>query len=211
MLYEADLRLRPDGASGMLVSNLTSFEAYQLNKAWLWEHQALVRARGVAGDADIIERFGSIRKTVLGRERDLAELRAEVVKMRQRMRTELAKNEPGCVDLKQGEGGMVDIEFLVQYFVLGYAHQYPGLLTWTDNIRILDTLADSGLLGETDTEQLKDAYRAYRGHAHRMALQEQKVLAPEGEFGEHLSFVSQIWERVLGPAPVGQGQGTSDE
>ncbi len=199
VLYDADLRLRPDGASGMLVSNLSSFEGYQLNKAWLWEHQALVRARGVAGDHDIIDRFGTVRQTVLGRERDLEELRAEVVKMRQRMRTELAKKAPGCVDIKQGEGGMVDIEFLVQYYVLGYAHQYPDLLTWTDNIRILDTLADTGLLETAETEQLKDAYRAYRGHTHRMALQEQKVLAPEGEFDEHLTLVKRIWDQVLGP------------
>ncbi|MFO8024272.1 MAG: bifunctional [glutamate--ammonia ligase]-adenylyl-L-tyrosine phosphorylase/[glutamate--ammonia-ligase] adenylyltransferase [Thiohalophilus sp.] len=211
VLYEADLRLRPDGASGMLVSNLISFEGYQLNKAWLWEHQALVRARGVAGDHDIIERFGQVRQTVLGRERELEGLRSEVIKMRQRMRTELARKAPGCVDLKQGEGGMVDIEFIVQYFVLGYAHQYPALLTWTDNIRLLDTLAQTGLLAEPDTEQLKDAYRAYRGQAHRMALQEQKALAPEGEFDEHLVLVKRIWDQVLGPAPVGEGRGARDE
>ncbi|MDZ7661020.1 bifunctional [glutamate--ammonia ligase]-adenylyl-L-tyrosine phosphorylase/[glutamate--ammonia-ligase] adenylyltransferase [Thiohalophilus sp.] len=198
VLYDADLRLRPDGASGMLVSNLTSFEGYQLNKAWLWEHQALVRARGVAGDHDIIDRFGTVRQTVLGRERDLGELRAEVVKMRQRMRTELAKKAPGCVDIKQGEGGMVDIEFLVQYYVLGYAHQYPELLTWTDNIRILDTLAGTGLLAATDTEQLKDAYRAYRDRSHRQALQEQKALASEAEFDQYLAEVRRIWNEVLG-------------
>jgi glutamate-ammonia-ligase adenylyltransferase len=198
VLYDADMRLRPDGASGMLVSNLTAFEDYQLQKAWLWEHQALVRARGVAGDAAIIDRFGAIRRAVLGRERELGELRGEVVKMRQRMRKELARREPGQVDLKQGEGGMVDIEFLVQYFVLGYAHQYPDLLTWTDNIRILDALAKTGLLGKAETEQLKDAYRAFRGHTHRMALQEQKALAPEGEFDVHLEIVSRLWRRELG-------------
>ena len=198
VLYDADMRLRPDGASGMLVSNLTAFEDYQLQKAWLWEHQALVRARGVAGDTAVIERFGGIRRTVVGRERDLGELRGEVVKMRRRMRNELARREPGQVDLKQDEGGMVDIEFLVQYFVLGYAHQYPDLLTWTDNIRILDALATTGLLDEAETERLKDAYRAFRGHSHRMALQEQKALAPQGEFDEHLATVSRIWQRELG-------------
>ena len=118
--------------------------------------------------------------------------------MRQRMRNELARREPGQVDLKQDEGGMVDIEFLVQYFVLGYAHQYPDLLTWTDNIRILDALATTGLLDEAETERLKDAYRAFRGHSHRMALQEQKALAPQGEFDEHLATVSRIWQRELG-------------
>ncbi|TDX99581.1 bifunctional [glutamate--ammonia ligase]-adenylyl-L-tyrosine phosphorylase/[glutamate--ammonia-ligase] adenylyltransferase [Thiohalophilus thiocyanatoxydans] len=197
VLYEADLRLRPDGASGMLVSNLTSFEGYQLNKAWLWEHQALVRARGVAGDEAIIDRFDAVRHNVLGRERDPDELRREVVKMRQRMRTELAKKEPGYLDLKQGEGGIVDIEFLVQYFVLGYAHRYPALMTWTDNIRILDTLAETGLLNETDVEKLKDAYRVYRGHAHRMALLEQKVLAREGEYEQQLMDVKQIWDQLF--------------
>ncbi len=198
VLYEVDMRLRPDGASGMLVSNLTSFESYQKRKAWLWEHQALVRARGVAGDRRIIERFGAIRCAVLGRQRDMAELKNEVINMRRRMRQELCKHEPGLFDLKQGEGGMVDIEFLVQYFVLGYAHRYPDLVTWTDNIRILDAISQTGLLAGRDTGLLKDAYRAFRGYAHRMALQEQKALAPCGEFDQHLAEVRRIWEEVLG-------------
>jgi len=198
VLYDADMRLRPDGASGMLVSNLESFESYQQQKAWLWEHQALVRARGVAGDSNVINQFTRIRQAVLGRERDLAELRQEVVKMRQRMRKELAKHETDLFDLKQGEGGIVDIEFLVQYFVLGFAHRYPDLMTWTDNIRILDALSQTGLLTERDTGLLGDAYRAYRGYTHRMALQEQKALAPEGEFSDDLAEVRRIWTEQLG-------------
>lgn len=193
ILYEIDMRLRPDGASGMLVSSLAAYEAYQTEKAWTWEHQALVRAREVAGDPAIVGRFEAIRATVLGKQRDLAALREEVLSMRQKMRESLDKTKAGEFDLKQSRGGIVDIEFMVQYGILAYAHQYPALLKWTDNIRLLEALAASGMMSRQDAEFLSETYRTYRGRLHRLKLQEAPAVVPESEFVEQRAGVSRIW------------------
>ncbi|MDX1823274.1 MAG: bifunctional [glutamate--ammonia ligase]-adenylyl-L-tyrosine phosphorylase/[glutamate--ammonia-ligase] adenylyltransferase, partial [Thiohalomonadales bacterium] len=174
LLYEVDMRLRPDGASGMLVSSLSAYEAYQREKAWLWEHQALVRARPVAGDPEIGERFEVIRRAVLGQARDEAELRQGIINMRKRMRQELDRSTKDQFDLKQSPGGIVDIEFMVQFGVLAYAHTHPALLDYSDNIRLLAGLGDAGLLNQKDVDDLSDVYREYRCEVHRRALQEQE-------------------------------------
>ena len=197
VLYEADMRLRPDGASGMLVSNLSSFENYQMKKAWLWEHQALVRARVVAGDPQIAERFIEIRKRVLSQKRDKTKLQQEVHEMREKMRKELDKAVEGQFSLKQGEGGIVDIEFLVQYAVLAFSYQYPALLEWTDNIRILGTLGQEGLMGEDESAALCDAYRTFRARLHKMALQEAGGQVPAEEYVEQRQIVKQAWKKWL--------------
>ena len=144
-LYEADMRLRPSGSSGMLVSHIEAFEDYQMNAAWTWEHQALLKARAIGGDIRISKHFEKIRQNVLGRPRKQKELREEVYSMRQRMRRELLKPEPGIFDLKQDRGGMVDIEFLVQYLVLLNSHDQKQLLKWTDNVRLIQALAQTGI------------------------------------------------------------------
>ena len=192
-LYEADMRLRPDGASGLLVTNLKSYRDYQLNKAWLWEHQALVRARVVAGDPKVAEQFSDIRREVLSQQRDKAILRKEVVDMRNRMRKELSKEKMGQFDLKQGAGGIVDIEFMVQYGVLAWSFEKPDLLEYTDNIRLLDALAAADLMSKADVKVLSDAYRTFRTKLHKMALQEQSDLVDAEEYSELSTAVQQIW------------------
>ncbi len=142
--YEIDTRLRPSGAAGQLVINCESFADYQLREAWVWEHQALVRARAIAGDAKLAARFAEIRATVLARPRDGATLRRDIVEMRERMVKELDRGNATRFDLKHGPGGITDIEFMVQYAVLWWAGAHPPLLAWTDNLRLLETIADLG-------------------------------------------------------------------
>lgn len=196
-LYEADLRLRPDGASGLLVTNLKSYQDYLQKKAWLWEHQALVRARVVAGDPHVAEQFENIRRKVLSQQRDKKNLRKEVVDMRNRMRKELSKEKKGLFDLKQGLGGIVDIEFMVQYGVLAWAFEKPELLVYTDNIRLLEALASADLMSKTDVKVLSNAYRTFRARLHKMALQELPRLVDAEEYTELSTAVQQIWRHWL--------------
>ena len=136
-LYEVDVRLRPDGAKGLLVSSLASFADYQRERAWTWEHQALVRARGVAGDAAVVRRLRTRARETLGRARDAATLREDVVAMRQRMRAELDRSDAARFDLKQGEGGLVDLEFLLQCAGAARRAAHPRLLVPRDTPGLL--------------------------------------------------------------------------
>ncbi len=198
VLYELDMRLRPSGASGLLATGINGFANYQRRQAWTWEHQALVRARVVAGDEGLARRFDAIRDEVLSAPRDVDKLRGEVIDMRARMSAEHGSRDPGQFDLKQDEGGIADIEFIVQYGVLRYAHQYPELLRWTDNIRLLDTLSSTGIMPATNAAMLADAYRAYRAEVHRLALQEHKAVIAAGEFSDYREEVRHIWKEFLG-------------
>lgn len=197
-LYEVDMRLRPDGDSGMLVPTLDGFAKYQQGSAWTWEHQALVRARLVAGDPDVAGRFEDIRRQVLCLQRDQTVLRAEVVKMRQRMRDHLLPQEqPGRFHLKQGSGGIVDIEFMVQFAVLARACDFPDLTRWSDNVRILETLGEHELLSCSDAAALTDAYLDYRGVAHQLALQQESAEVDAGRFAAHRERVRQCWTQLF--------------
>ena len=200
LLYEADMRLRPNGNAGQLVVSLNAFEKYQLNDAWTWEHQALVRARPVAGDPAVIARFAAIRHQVLCLARDPDQLRGEVRGMRQKMRDSLDRSDATHFHIKQGAGGLVDIEFLVQFAVLRWAHDYPDLTAWTDNARLLELLKSFSLLPEDTTEQLWDAYQKYRGVVHRNALQEEGSLVPQEELVAEREMVSAIWQDIIGAA-----------
>lgn len=197
VLYDIDSRLRPAGDAGPLVSSLTAFAKYQRDEAWTWEHQALVRARVVHGSSALNERFDTIRAKVLTAKREVNVLQTEVLEMRQKMRQSLSKAKPGLFDLKQDSGGIVDIEFIVQYAVLRWVAEYPALLRWTDNIRLLETLAAEGLLSTEMAEQLADVYRAYRNEAHRCALQDQKPVLPEKAFVEMRETVNRVWRDLL--------------
>ncbi|GAB3047338.1 bifunctional [glutamate--ammonia ligase]-adenylyl-L-tyrosine phosphorylase/[glutamate--ammonia-ligase] adenylyltransferase [Stenotrophomonas tumulicola] len=157
-LYDIDVRLRPDGGKGALVSSLASYREYQRDRAWTWEHQALVRARGVAGDAALLEAFEQVRAQTLGRERDADVLRADVVKMRQRMRAELDRSDAARMDLKQGAGGVVDLEFLLQAGVLGNASRHPALLAPRDTPGQVDALAAIGWLPAGRAQALHAAH-----------------------------------------------------
>lgn len=202
-LYEVDMRLRPSGNAGLLVSSLSAFAEYQRREAWVWEHQALVRARAVAGDKRLGERFEAIRREVLSRERDEAELRREVVNMRIKMREHLGSGsqarEAGEFHLKQDSGGLVDIEFLNQFAVLALSRQTPALLEVTDNMRLMDALAESGKLPMQDAKDLQAAYLAYRDASHRASLAKQRSLVAEADFTEHRQRVRELWQRWMEP------------
>ncbi|GGO77989.1 glutamate-ammonia-ligase adenylyltransferase [Marinobacterium nitratireducens] len=203
LLYEVDMRLRPSGNSGLLVSSLKAFREYQLNEAWTWEHQALTRARVVAGCPKLAHRFETVRAEILGQSRDTEKLRGEVVDMRRKMREHLGSkpntgDERAVFNLKQDAGGIVDIEFLVQYQVLAHAHRHPELLEFTDNIRILDAVERVGLLSSQDAGTLREAYKAYRSVGHRLSLQEQSSVIDDSEMQDCREGVGRIWAAVMG-------------
>jgi len=207
-LYEVDMRLRPSGAAGLLVSSLAAFQRYQENEAWTWEHQALVRARVLAGCSRVAEGFERVRAAILERSRDLPKLQAEVSEMRAKMRDNLGSRETAAgtgenafdaatsFDLKQDAGGIVDIEFMVQYAALAWSGQHPALHRYTDNIRILDGLRDVGLLPAADVELLQEAYKAYRSAAHRQALQKQPGKVGGDQFAEERRSVMRLWREL---------------
>ncbi len=172
-LYEVDMRLRPNGKGGFLMTGIDAFELYQRQDAWTWEHQALLRARPVAGDADLRDAFAAARRRVLCAAVHRDTLRSDVSEMRLRMRRELSKARAGQFDIKQDAGGIADIEFLVQYWVLAAAHVDPELLTYTDNIRQLEGLAAVGVLEPKRAQWLTDAYIGYRTVLHHLSLEAQ--------------------------------------
>lgn len=207
-LYEVDMRLRPSGASGLLVSSLGAFARYQENEAWTWEHQALVRARVLVGSQDVGQAFEKVRAQVLGKTRDLAKLQQEVSEMRTKMRDNLGSKSTAAgtaanafeatapFDLKQDAGGIVDIEFMVQYAALAWSQSHPPLLRWTDNIRILEELEHEGLMPAEDASLLREAYKAYRSAAHRQALQKDAGVIAGDQFAEERRQVLRIWREL---------------
>lgn len=194
VLYAIDMRLRPNGASGLLVTDMQAFSCYQLEKAWTWEHQALLRARPIAGDADLSAAFLQLRRQALGRPRDVARLRNDVVEMRERMRGQLDASDGVRFDLKQGAGGIADIEFMVQYGALRWACEFPDLLDWTDNLRQLETLARRGVLDEDLGRRLTLAYTGMRATLHRCALRALPPLVAEDQHRTERQMVQKTWQ-----------------
>lgn len=197
ILYEVDPRLRPGGASGLLVSNFDAFEQYQQQSAWTWEHQALVRARIMAGDVITTQQFEQIRRTVLAKSRDVTQLKQDVSDMRLKMRQNLDKSNQNIFDLKQGQGGVTDIEFIVQYGVLRWAVNYPQLLETTGMLPILRLFAQYTLFDNALCQQLSEAYRIYRTETHRLALQGQPAQVPQDQFIQHRQQVSHWWIEIF--------------
>lgn len=195
VLYEADMRLRPSGSAGVLVCHIDGYREYQLNEAWTWEKQALVRARAVTGEAEMIERFKRIREESLGMPRDEKSLREEIQSMRKRMQDELLglDHPPEVFDLKQSPGGIVDIEFIVQYLVLLESHRFPELLIYPDNVRILYYLKETGLMDEVTAYFLRKAYLIFRTTAHRLDLQELPAVVPFERFRFLKERVEAAW------------------
>jgi glutamate-ammonia-ligase adenylyltransferase len=198
LLYETDLRLRPDGASGLLVSTLQAFTEYQKNKAWTWEHQALTRARFCAGDVTIGAAFEQIRLDILCQPRDLAKLREEVIAMRQKMHDGHPNNSE-LFDIKHDAGGIVDIEFIVQYLVLAHAYAHQELSTNTGNIALLGQMSALGLVSPELARAVADAYRDYRREQHTLRLQgmEKARVAPETYLNQR-EVVKALWQEVFG-------------
>ncbi len=196
-LYGADMRLRPGGNSGMIVSHIDAFEDYMKTQAWTWEHQALIRARPVAGDAALCSRFDEIRKAVLTEKRDAQALKKDVGDMRERMREERLKCKKEFFDLKQSKGSIVDIEFLVQYLILKNARTCPDLTIWTDNMRLLESLDGEGIITGCESERLQNAYLVMRKAIHRLNLQEKTLEIPQTRFLDIRNHVTEIYDKYL--------------
>lgn len=195
--YEVDLELRPSGRSGLPVVSLSGFDDYQRNQAWTWEHQALTRARFVAGKAELEVAINDIRKAVLTHARDTAKLRADVLDMRAKMLAQLEQRRQGFWDVKQGRGGMIDIEFITQYLILREAPHHPELVRYTDNWRQLEDLAAAGVLPDADKQALISIYRRYRAWAHGRALQQENTLSPLALFADDREQVQALWQRYF--------------
>ena len=197
-LYATDLRLRPDGAAGLVCTSLAAFRRYQQQSAWTWEHQALTRARGAAGDARLCAEFEAARVDILCTPRDLASLARDVTDMRRRM-ADGHPNRSERFDVKHDRGGMVDIEFVVQYLVLGHAHAHPALTRNAGNIALLQIAADAGLIDAGRARDVAAAYRDFRRvqHAQRMAGASQVRVDP-APYAAQRAHVDALWSAVFG-------------
>jgi glutamate-ammonia-ligase adenylyltransferase len=196
-MYEVDVRLRPSGKGGMLVTSLDAFRRYQYEEAWTWEHQALLHARAVAGDRQLMQRVEDLRVEVLQQAVDLDSLREEVAGMRERMRRELSASSEGQFDLKQDRGGIADIEFLAQYWALLWARQHPPLVHFPDTIRQLESLALAALVPQQTIDVLVGAYQRYRQLAHRRSLDGLGGVVEAGPLEADQTAVAAIWRETM--------------
>jgi glutamate-ammonia-ligase adenylyltransferase len=202
VLYETDLRLRPNGVAGLLVSHIEAFRDYQFTDAWIWEHQALTRARAVAGDAATCARFEGIRQDILRLPRQTAELKREIRSMREKMR-EAHPNTSGLFDLKHDRGGIVDVEFIVQHLVLGHAAKHPELTGNIGNLALLKLAARLGLIDPDAAGAVHAAYREFRALQHQVRLQGERYARVERQrVATHAAAVSALWKSVLGEGPA---------
>ncbi len=203
-LYEVDVRLRPSGKGGMLITRIGAFAEYQEKEAWTWEHQALLHARAVAGDLDLRARFESVRVELLRRCVRRDTLRTEVRDMRLRMRRELsrAKTGSGQFDIKQDAGGTADIEFLAQYWALLHAGTHPPVVMFSDTIRQLESVASADLVPQATVDVLTEAYRRYRERTHHLSLDSREPVVPGDEFRETRASVTAIWDATMADPPV---------
>ena len=197
ILYEVDARLRPSGAAGMLVTTAEAFADYQQNEAWTWEHQALVRARVVYGDPQLQRQFDAVRRQIVTTARDGAVLQTEVREMREKMRAHLGSKQRDRFDIKTDAGGITDIEFITQYLVLRYAHDKPKLTRWSDNVRILELLAQNDIMDEQEAQALTRAYTTLRDALHHLALQELPGNVDLASFTRERELVSASWLKWL--------------
>ncbi|TKB51448.1 bifunctional [glutamate--ammonia ligase]-adenylyl-L-tyrosine phosphorylase/[glutamate--ammonia-ligase] adenylyltransferase [Ferrimonas sediminicola] len=197
ILYEVDMRLRPSGASGLLVSHIDRYDEYQRQEAWTWEHQALVRARMVFGEPAMVKRFNEIRESVLCLPRHEAQLNGQVREMREKMRDHLHKGSERLFDLKQGPGGITDIEFITQYLVLAHGHRLPQMSRWSDNVRILELALQLGLLSAEEADLLVHTYTEIRDTNHHRVLAGLSGLLPHSEKPEGCEAVAALWSRIF--------------
>lgn len=197
ILYEVDARLRPSGAAGMLVTSAEAFADYQKNEAWTWEHQALVRARVVYGDPQLTAHFDAVRREIMTLPREGKTLQTEVREMREKMRAHLGNKHRNRFDIKADEGGITDIEFITQYLVLRYAHEKPKLTRWSDNVRILELLAQNDIMEEQEAMALTRAYTTLRDELHHLALQELPGHVSEDCFTAERDLVRASWQKWL--------------
>jgi [glutamine synthetase] adenylyltransferase / [glutamine synthetase]-adenylyl-L-tyrosine phosphorylase len=204
-LFETDLQLRPSGSSGLLVSSLAAFEEYQERAAWPWEHQALTRARYCAGDRDVGRKFEQIRERILKRPRDPSALAREILSMREKLHA-AHPNKSGLFDLKHDRGGMIDIEFTVQFLVLARSHRHKELTGNLGNIALLGIASSLGLIPASIAEACRDAYRDFRRMQHALRLNGARYArVPPAQTRDHMLAVQQLWKAVFaefGAAPA---------
>ncbi len=205
-LYEVDVRLRPSGKGGLAFTQIGAFEDYQRREAWTWEHQALLHSRWVAGDSGLGAEFTRVRRAVLMDAVKRVTLRDDIVAMRERMRAGHGATREGFFDLKQDRGGIADIEFLAQYWVLRDAHRYPPLAEFADTIRHLESVGSAALVDHRIIDRLVDAYRSYRQAAHHLSLEQRPAVVEAAAYAAVRAQVSAIWEQVMvagtNPAPL---------
>ncbi|OOF70011.1 bifunctional [glutamate--ammonia ligase]-adenylyl-L-tyrosine phosphorylase/[glutamate--ammonia-ligase] adenylyltransferase [Rodentibacter caecimuris] len=198
VLYEVDMRLRPSGDAGLLGCSLETFENYQLNEAWTWEKQALVRSRVVFGDIKLHQKFNQIRHKVLSTPRDLAQLKIDIREMREKMYRALSKSKENEFNIKTDRGGITDIEFIAQYLMLAYAPLHSALTMWSDNVRIFDDMASYQLISDNDCEKLKQCYVDLRNRIHHLNLIGQPSIVSDSEFDLERKFIQSYWQKLLG-------------
>ena len=202
-VYEVDTRLRPSGEAGLLVTSLKAFEQYQLKSAWVWEHQALVRARSIAGELSLREKFEQLRCRILTLPRNEETVRVEVLNMRQKMKDHLGSSKEqkkdGIFHLKQDAGGIVDIEFMAQYMVLAWSGTNQDLAHYSDNVRILEDAGKAGCLPSSDVTALIQAYLSERAESHRLALANQNMQVSAAEWHDTREVVCKLWQRLIDP------------
>lgn len=202
-VYEVDTRLRPSGEAGLLVTSLKAFEQYQLKSAWLWEHQAIVRARSIAGESTLRTKFEELRCKILTLPRQEEMVRQEVLSMRQKMKDHLGSSKDqkkdGIFHLKQDAGGIVDIEFMAQYVVLAWSGTNPDLAHYSDNVRILEDAAKAGCLSSDDVSALIQAYLSERAESHRLALANHNMQVSAAVWHDTREVVCKLWQRLIDP------------
>ncbi|KJY76051.1 bifunctional glutamine-synthetase adenylyltransferase/deadenyltransferase [Vibrio coralliilyticus] len=197
ILYEADTRLRPSGASGLLVSPADAFDEYQHNEAWTWEHQALVRARMIYGDQPLQQAFSQTRHDILSLAREESKLKTDVAEMRVKMREHLGGKKSGRFMLKQDPGGITDVEFLAQYLVLRFSHEKPKLTRWSDNVRIFESMMAQGILDEAPAMALTQAYTTMRDQIHHRNLLNLDADVAEEKLIKERELVKALWHEWL--------------
>ena len=205
-LYEVDVRLRPSGKGGMLITSIQAFEEYQQHEAWTFEHQALLHARAVAGAEQLRARFEQVRLEVLARYVRRERLREEVCDMRHRMRRERSQAEQGQFDLKMDTGGIADIEFLAQYWALKWAAEYPPVVSYSDTIRQLESVASANLVAQDTVDTLTRSYRRYRQYLHHRALDGLGGVIGADELTAERSAVSDIWRETMEQGIIGANE-----
>ena len=197
-LYGVDMRLRPSGKAGLLITSIDAFGDYQRREAWTWEHQALLHARAVAGAPVLMAQFEALRAEVLALHVRRESLREDVRHMRNRQRRELSRAQSGQFDLKQDPGGIGDIEFLAQYWALNWARDYPPVAFYADTIRQLESVASANLVPQLQVDVLTGIYRAYRTRLHHRALDGLGAVVAASEFLAERSAVTALWDQVMG-------------
>ncbi len=196
-VFETDLRLRPYGESGPIICSIYAYENYLMEEAWLWEHQALVRARAITDSQELNDKFVKIRQNILCQTREVRDVQTSIIEMRNKMMNAHKSNSKSGLNLKKDAGGLIDIEFIVQFLVLSYSCKYPQICEYTDNVRILDACAEVGLLERQNAEELKEIYLKFREYMHQLSLKLLPGAQDMSVFSKERNVVQKIWASLL--------------